>query len=117
VRIPPATARPVTDDARRRAIAAADPRVALMMRLAAEAGLRRAEVAQAHTRDVLEASGGSQLIVLSKVGRTRVVPISGSLAAGPEARRGRSHAWFSDARTAVPDRARRAPDAWPTLVS
>jgi integrase len=81
VPIPPATARPVTDDAWRRAIAGADPRVALMMRLAAEAGLRRAEVAQAHTRDVLEGSGGAQLVVHGKGGRTRVVPISDSLAA------------------------------------
>ncbi|OBJ27164.1 tyrosine-type recombinase/integrase [Mycobacterium sp. 1245801.1] len=81
VRIPPATARPVPDDAWQQAISTADARVALMMRLAAEAGLRRAEVAQVHTRDVVDSCGGPQLVVHGKGGKTRVVPISDSLVA------------------------------------
>lgn len=81
VRIPPPSARPVPDDAWRAALAAADDRVALMMRLAAEAGLRRAEVAQVHTRDVVESCGGPQLVVHGKGGKTRIVPIGDSLAA------------------------------------
>lgn len=81
VRIPPAIPRPVPDDAWRQALTAADARTALMMRLAAEAGLRRGEVARVHVRDVVEAIGGPQLIVCGKGGRTRAVPISESLAA------------------------------------
>lgn len=80
VRTPPTVPRPVPDDAWRQALAAADARVALMMRLAAEAGLRRAEVAQVHTRDVVDSCGGPQLTVHGKGGKIRVVPISGSLA-------------------------------------
>lgn len=52
-----------------------------MMRLAAEAGLRRAEVAQVHTRDVINSCGGAQLVVYGKGGKTRVVPIGEDLAA------------------------------------
>lgn len=85
VRIPPAAARPVPDDIWREAVAAADPRVGLMMRLAAEAGLRRAEVAQVHTRDVVDSCGGAQLVVRGKGGKTRIVPIGDSLAAAVRA--------------------------------
>ncbi len=81
VRIPPAVPRPVPDDAWQQAISAADARVTLMMRLAAEAGLRRAEVAQVHTSDLVDGVGGPQLVVHGKGGKTRVVPISDSLAA------------------------------------
>lgn len=80
VRIPPAVPRPVPDDAWLQALATADTRVALMLRLAGEAGLRRAEVAQVHVRDVVEGIGGAQLIVHGKGGKTRVVPIGPELA-------------------------------------
>ncbi|WP_232375434.1 tyrosine-type recombinase/integrase [Mycolicibacterium baixiangningiae] len=80
VRIPAAVPRPVPDDAWRTALAKADPRVTLMMRLAAEVGMRRAEVARVHTRDVVEGIGGAQLVVHGKGGKTRVVPISDALA-------------------------------------
>lgn len=81
VRTPPAVPRPVPDDAWLQSVSAADPRVALMMRLAAEVGLRRAEVAQVHTRDVVKGHGGAQLVVRGKGGKTRVLPISDELAA------------------------------------
>ncbi len=81
VRIPPATPRPVPDDLWLAALAAAPPRTRLMMRLAAEAGLRRTEVAQVHARDLIAGTGGAQLVVNGKGGRTRVVPISDDLAA------------------------------------
>jgi integrase len=81
VRVSPGVARPVPDDAWTQAVSAAGPRVELMMRLAAEAGLRRAEVAQVHTRDVVEGHGGAQLVVHGKGDKTRVVPISAQLAA------------------------------------
>ncbi|MFP2991284.1 tyrosine-type recombinase/integrase [Mycobacterium intracellulare] len=80
VRIPPAVARPVPDDAWRQAITGADARTTLMLRLAGEAGLRRAEVAQVHVRDVVEGCGGPVLVVCGKGGRTRLVPIGRDLA-------------------------------------
>jgi hypothetical protein len=40
-----------------------------MLRLAAEAGLRRGEVAVMHTRDLLDGIDGAQLLVHGKGGR------------------------------------------------
>nr|WP_231974795.1 tyrosine-type recombinase/integrase [Mycobacterium sp. E1747] len=57
-----------------------DARVLLMARLAGEAGLRRAEVAQVHTNDLIDHPEGPQLIVHGKGGKQRVVPITTSLA-------------------------------------
>src|SRR6201997_3865972 len=72
--------RPAPDDVWRRALDAADAGTRLMMRLAAEAGMRRGEVACVHTRDVLDGIDGARLVVHGKGGRGRVVPISDSLA-------------------------------------
>jgi integrase/recombinase XerC len=58
----------------------APPAARLMLRLAAEAGLRRAEVAQVHARDIAETSGGWTLTVHGKGGRERPVPIPAALA-------------------------------------
>ncbi|OBF86975.1 hypothetical protein A5791_19910 [Mycobacterium sp. 852002-51163_SCH5372311] len=77
---PKAAPRPAPDDAWFAALTAADARTTLMLRLAAEAGLRRAEVAQVHTRDVFIAGGTAQLLVRGKGGRQRIVPISSELA-------------------------------------
>lgn len=44
-----------------------------MLRLAGEAGLRRAEIAQVHTADLMD---GGALLVHGKGGKNRVVPIS-----------------------------------------
>jgi integrase len=52
-----------------------------MLRLAGEAGLRRAEVAQVHHRDLSAGLDGASLLVHGKGGKLRVVPISESLAA------------------------------------
>lgn len=81
VRIPPTVPRPVPDDAYRAALAAAGPRERLLLRLAAEAGLRRAEAAGVRVSDVEDAYGGPQLRVLGKGGRVRIVPITDDLAA------------------------------------
>jgi integrase len=54
VRQLPPSARPASDQAWSAALLAADARVTLMVRLAGEAGLRRAEVAQVHYRDLIE---------------------------------------------------------------
>jgi integrase len=72
--------RPAPDHVWEAALASADARTTLMLRLAGEAGLRRGEVSRVHTRDLLENSGGAQLVVHGKGGKERVVPISDSLA-------------------------------------
>ena len=72
--------RPAPDHAWQSALAAADARTTLMLRLAAEAGMRRGEVSQVHTRDLLESGGGPQLLIHGKGNKERVVPISDSLA-------------------------------------
>jgi hypothetical protein len=51
-----------------------------MARLAGEAGLRRAEVAQAHRDDLIADRGGWSLIVKGKGGKQRVVPLTDDLA-------------------------------------
>jgi integrase len=80
VNIPPSAPRPVPDQVWRDALAKATPRELVMLRLAAEAGLRRAEVAQVRTQDLIEGSNGHQLVVCGKGGKTRVVPITDDLA-------------------------------------
>ncbi|OBK89447.1 hypothetical protein A5649_13425 [Mycolicibacter heraklionensis] len=80
VRIPKAPPRPASDQAWSTAMAAASPRVRLMLRLAGEAGLRRAEVAQVHTHDLIDLDGRPNLIVNGKGGKRRVLPITASLA-------------------------------------
>ncbi len=82
VRPAKASPRPAPDAAWQAAIAAATPRVRLMLRLAGEAGLRRAEVAQvAPVRDLIDTPGAPQLLVHGKGARPRVIPITESLAA------------------------------------
>jgi integrase/recombinase XerC len=73
--------RPAPDAAWFAALVAAEPRVRLMMRLAAEAGLRRAEIAQVHRRDLTTGPIGASLLVHGKGGKIRVVPVSDDLAA------------------------------------
>lgn len=65
----------------RAACLAAGPRDALMLRLAAELGLRRGEVAQVHGRDLMPGPSGWSLLVHGKGGRPRMVPMSDELAA------------------------------------
>jgi len=78
VRVPKAPPRPANDDAWQTALAKADRRTELMLRLAGEAGLRRAEIAQVHSSHLDGAS--RQLLVFGKGGKQRVVPISDHLA-------------------------------------
>ncbi len=82
-RIPGAAAnpRPAPDRVYRAALAAADPRTRIMLRLAAECGLRRAEVAQVHIRDLVEDFDGWVLIVHGKGGKDRRLPIPDDIAA------------------------------------
>lgn len=72
--------RPATDEVWNDMLAKASPRERLMIRLAGEAGMRRAEVAQCHRDDLIDAARGYSLIVHGKGNKQRVVPISDSLA-------------------------------------
>lgn len=72
--------RPAPDVVWSAAIVGADPRVRLMLRLAAEAGLRRAEIARVHRRDLTRGPAGAELLVHGKGGKLRVVPLGDGLA-------------------------------------
>lgn len=72
-----ASPRPAPDDVWAAALMRADDRTRLILRLAAEAGLRRAEVAKVHRRDLL---AGPSLLVHGKGAKDRVIPISEDLA-------------------------------------
>lgn len=79
VRADAGRARPAPDRAYHEALIAAKPREKLMLRLAAEVGMRRGEVAVVHSRDLMEDLVGHSLVVHGKGGRTRVVPLPQSL--------------------------------------
>lgn len=72
--------RPITDDALADALDAAAPRTRLVLRLAADVGLRRAEVAACHTQDLTEHAGRYVLRVHGKGARERLVPVPEHLA-------------------------------------
>jgi integrase len=75
IHVPEAQPRPASDEDIRRALAVANPRTLLMLRLGAELALRRGEIASADTR-MLEQVG---LRVCGKGGRVRVVPVPAGL--------------------------------------
>ena len=78
IAVPLTAATPAPDTVLQHGLRVADPRTVLMLRLAAEAGLRRAEIARVHTRDLRH---GPQLLIHGKGARERVVPITTELAA------------------------------------
>lgn len=80
VKSQPPCPRPAPDDVWFDLLAGAPPRERLMALLAGEAGLRRAEVAVVHCRDLLRDLQGWSLIVHGKGGRQRVVPLTDRLA-------------------------------------
>lgn len=80
VRMAQATPRPAPDRAYHEALMRAAPRETLMLRLAAEVGMRRSEVAVAHSRDIMDDLVSRSLIVHGKGGKTRILPLPGSLA-------------------------------------
>ncbi|WP_264067106.1 tyrosine-type recombinase/integrase [Mycolicibacterium komossense] len=79
IKASPPAPRPAPDRVYRGALIAADPRVMLMLRLAAELGMRRAEVAQVATTDLIEGFDGYQLVVHGKGGKLRTLPCSDEL--------------------------------------
>lgn len=72
--------RPAPESVYAAALLAATPRERLILRLAAECGLRRAEVAVIHSDDLLEDLTGWSLVVHGKGSRDRVVPLPPGLA-------------------------------------
>lgn len=79
--IPPARApksvpRPCPDPIIRKALLSSDTRVQAMITLAAEAGLRRGEIALVSRSDVIEERAGASLIVHGKGRRERTVPLT-----------------------------------------
>jgi integrase/recombinase XerC len=71
---------PTPDHVYRHALARSTPRERLMLRLGAEIGLRRAEVAVVHSDDLSQDLVGWSLLVHGKGSRLRTVPLSPSLA-------------------------------------
>lgn len=69
-------ARPVIDDDYRLALAKADDRERMALRLAAELGLRSAECAQVHSRDILERGEHRSLLVHGKGNKQRLLPLT-----------------------------------------
>lgn len=80
IKMAQARPRPAPDRVYREALMRATPRETLALRLAAEVGMRRTEVAQAHTDDLLDDLVGWSLLVHGKGGKERVVPLPGTLA-------------------------------------
>lgn len=76
-----AVPRPLPTAGLLRALATADPRVGLMLALAAYAGLRRAEIAGLNRLDVLDDHEPPLLLVHGKGGKERLVPIGPVVAA------------------------------------
>lgn len=73
--------RPTPDTVYLTALRGASPRVHLILRFAAEMGLRRAEIAQIHRRDLLTSTRGYSLLVHGKGQKDRVIPLTPGLAA------------------------------------
>ncbi|TCU48355.1 tyrosine-type recombinase/integrase [Curtobacterium sp. PhB146] len=77
----PPTPHPTPDTVLQRAMRRADDREQLMMRLASDCGMRRAEIAVAHSDDVFEDMLGWSIVVHGKGGKQRTVPLTRGLAA------------------------------------
>lgn len=71
VRVPPGRPRPAPEHVVRQLLADPDARIGLMGMLAAFGGLRAAEIARVHSRDLV----GDQLVVHGKGGKVRAVPV------------------------------------------
>lgn len=80
VRAPDPDPMPVPDDVYLAALVRADELEALWIDLAAEHGLRRAEIAQLHSDDIVATLLGYDLRVRGKGGKRRLVPLTGPMA-------------------------------------
>lgn len=80
VKKPHAHPRPCPDRYIAAAMEMATPSEKLMVRLGAECGLRRGEIARVHSNDVVADSAGHSLIVRGKGDKQRIVPLPDDLA-------------------------------------
>lgn len=80
VPVQPGRARPAADDVLKRGMLHADERVALMLKLASQDGLRCCEIAVVHTDDVQRDLVGYCLLVHGKGNKQRVIPLEDDLA-------------------------------------
>lgn len=80
VKKPHAHPRPCPDRYIAAAMGMATPSEKLMIRLGAECGLRRGEIARVHSDDVVADSAGHALIVRGKGDKQRIVPLPDDLA-------------------------------------
>lgn len=80
VKKPHAHPRPCPDRYIAAAMEQATPSEKLMIRLGAECGLRRGEIARVHSDDVVADSAGRSLIVRGKGDKQRIVPLPDDLA-------------------------------------
>lgn len=80
VKKPHAHPRPCPDRYIAAAMEMATPSARLMIRLGAECGLRRGEIARVHSDDVVADSAGRSLIVRGKGDKQRIVPLPDDLA-------------------------------------
>jgi integrase len=80
IRRPGAHPHPCPDEVILKALAKANEAERLMILLAAECGLRRAEIAQVSSRDVVSDCAGKSLIVHGKGDKQRLVPLPDGLA-------------------------------------
>ena len=71
---------PASPEALEDGLKCADPKIRLMILLASDAGMRRSEIAQAHTKDIVNDLLGQSLIVHGKGRKDRIVPLSTNLA-------------------------------------
>lgn len=76
----PGRPRPASDEAITEALGRAEPRVQLMIRLAAWQGLRCREIARVHTHDVNRDGNGWTLTIHGKGDRERIIPLRDDLA-------------------------------------
>lgn len=95
VRRPAPRPHPTPEHAYASALRAAPPREHLMLRLAAEAGLRRAEVAGVHRSRLVDGAAGWDLWVLGKGSKERLVPLTDGLARELRVRCGEGYAFPS----------------------
>lgn len=75
------TPRPIPAPYLHEGMLAADRRTELILKLATEAGMRRAEIAQAHSRDLLPDLDGYSIVAHGKGNKDRVIPLNDQLAA------------------------------------
>nr|WP_246306407.1 tyrosine-type recombinase/integrase [Allobranchiibius huperziae] len=81
IRPPRAVAKPAPHEVIIDALSRSDERTGLMIRLGAELGLRRGEIARAHTRDLTrDHAGHLSLTIAGKGGHQRRIPVTGDLA-------------------------------------